>query len=141
MPTARAPTRRATCPAVLPNRPVLGESTGTVSAGIGNFSAYDVSAVGNFAVGERSAIRLAGVFANRDGFFDDGTGDQFLGSPNLTDAIWLYGGAEDAIEYTVRNARFGVMPPWSAEASDAGRLSEAEVRAVAVYVHSLGGGQ
>jgi cytochrome c oxidase cbb3-type subunit 3 len=33
------------------------------------------------------------------------------------------------------------MPPWSAEASDAGRLAEAEVRAVSVYVHSLGGGQ
>jgi hypothetical protein len=50
---------------------------------------------------------------------DDGTGDQFLGAPNLTDAIWLYGGSEEAIEYTVRNARFGVMPPWSADASDA----------------------
>lgn len=72
---------------------------------------------------------------------DDGTGDRFLGAPNLTDAIWLYGGSEDAIEQTVRYSRFGVMPPWSAEASDAGRLSEAEVRAVAVYVHSLGGGE
>jgi cytochrome c oxidase cbb3-type subunit 3 len=72
---------------------------------------------------------------------DEGTGDQFLGAPNLTDAIWLYGGSEEAIEYTVRNARFGVMPPWSADASEAGRLSEAEVRSVAVYVHSLGGGQ
>ena len=72
---------------------------------------------------------------------DDGTGDRFLGAPNLTDAIWLYGGSEEAIEQTVRYSRFGVMPPWSAEASDAGRLSEAEVRAVAVYVHSLGGGE
>ncbi len=72
---------------------------------------------------------------------DQGTGDQFLGAPNLTDAIWLYGGSEEAIEYTVRYSRFGVMPPWSADASDAGRLSEAEVRAVAVYVHSLGGGE
>ncbi|MBO6603287.1 MULTISPECIES: cytochrome-c oxidase, cbb3-type subunit III [Paracoccaceae] len=72
---------------------------------------------------------------------DDGSGDQFLGAPNLTDAIWLYGGSEEAIEYTVRYSRFGVMPPWSAEASEAGRLSEAEVRAVSVYVHSLGGGE
>ncbi len=30
---------------------------------------------------------------------------------------------------------FGVMPPWG------GRLSEAEVRAVATYVHGLGGGE
>ena len=72
---------------------------------------------------------------------DEGTGDQFLGAPNLTDAIWLYGGSEEAIEYTVRNARFGVMPTWSEDATEAGRLSEAEVRSVAVYVHSLGGGQ
>jgi len=72
---------------------------------------------------------------------DDGTGDQFMGAPNLTDAIWLYGGSEEAIEHTVRYSRFGVMPPWSAEASEAGRLSEAEVRSVAVYVHSLGGGE
>ncbi|MEQ8368764.1 MAG: cytochrome-c oxidase, cbb3-type subunit III [Roseicyclus sp.] len=72
---------------------------------------------------------------------DDGTGDRFLGAPNLTDAIWLYGGSQEDIEYTVRYARFGVMPPWSADASDAGRLSEAEVRAVSVYVHSLGGGE
>jgi cytochrome c oxidase cbb3-type subunit 3 len=72
---------------------------------------------------------------------DDGTGDRFLGAPNLTDAIWLYGGSEAAIEQTVRYSRFGVMPPWSADASSAGRLSEDQIRAVAVYVHSLGGGE
>lgn len=72
---------------------------------------------------------------------DNGMGDTFIGAPNLTDAIWLYGGSEEAIEHTVRYSRYGVMPPWSAEASEAGRLSEAEVRAVSVYVHSLGGGQ
>ncbi len=72
---------------------------------------------------------------------DDGTGDIFLGAPNLTDAIWLYGGSAEAIEETVRHSRFGVMPPWSAEASEAGRLSEAELRSVSIYVHSLGGGE
>ncbi|MBY6202672.1 cytochrome-c oxidase, cbb3-type subunit III [Maritalea mobilis] len=72
---------------------------------------------------------------------DEGTGDQFMGAPNLTDAIWLYGGSEEAIEHTVRYSRFGVMPTWSEDATEAGRLSEAEVRSVAVYVHSLGGGQ
>lgn len=72
---------------------------------------------------------------------DDGTGDRFLGAPNLTDAIWLYGGTPEAIEQSVRYARFGVMPPWSAAASSAGRLSEDQLRAVSVYVHSLGGGE
>lgn len=66
---------------------------------------------------------------------EDGTGDREQGAPNLTDAIWLYGGSEEAITHTVNFARFGVMPNWSA------RLSEADIRAVATYVHSLGGGE
>lgn len=66
---------------------------------------------------------------------EDGTGDREQGAPNLTDAIWLYGGDYDAIKETVTNSRFGVMPNWSP------RLSEAQVRAVAVYVHQLGGGE
>lgn len=66
---------------------------------------------------------------------DDGTGDRTQGAPNLTDAIWLYGGSTDAIRYSVGNARFGVMPNWNT------RLSEAEIRAVSSYVHQLGGGE
>lgn len=66
---------------------------------------------------------------------EDGTGDRSQGAPNLTDAIWLYGGDRATINETVSNARFGVMPAWSL------RLSEDDVRAVAHYVHSLGGGE
>ena len=66
---------------------------------------------------------------------DEGLGDPLLGAPNLTDAIWLYGGDEDTLTYTVVNARFGVMPSW------ADRLSQAEVAAVSAYVHQLGGGE
>ncbi|MEL7345659.1 MAG: cytochrome-c oxidase, cbb3-type subunit III, partial [Pseudomonadota bacterium] len=66
---------------------------------------------------------------------DAAEGNRDLGAPNLADAIWLYGGDRAAIEYTVKNARFGVMPAWGQ------RLSEADVRAVSVYVHSLGGGE
>ncbi|MDR9485829.1 MAG: cytochrome-c oxidase, cbb3-type subunit III [Sediminimonas sp.] len=65
----------------------------------------------------------------------DGTGDQFQGAPNLTDAIWLYGGDYATVKETVINARFGVMPSWQ------GRLDESEIRAVATYVHQLGGGE
>ncbi len=72
---------------------------------------------------------------------EDGTGDRMQGAPNLTDAIWLYGGDYDAIKETVTYSRFGVMPPWSQDASEAGRLTEAQIRAVAVYVHQLGGGE
>jgi len=66
---------------------------------------------------------------------EDGTGDREQGAPNLTDAIWLYGGDYDTLTQTVNNARYGVMPNWNA------RLSPAQLRAVAVYVHQLGGGE
>jgi cytochrome c oxidase cbb3-type subunit 3 len=66
---------------------------------------------------------------------EDGTGNRDLGAPNLTDAIWLYGGSEAALTYTVNNARYGAMPAWNT------RLTEGEIRAVASYVHQLGGGE
>jgi cytochrome c oxidase cbb3-type subunit 3 len=66
---------------------------------------------------------------------ETGAGDRAQGAPALNDAIWLYGGDRETIHTTVFGARYGVMPAW------AGRLSEDEVRAVATYVHSLGGGE
>jgi cytochrome c oxidase cbb3-type subunit III len=66
---------------------------------------------------------------------ENGSGDINQGAPNLADAIWLYGGSRDAITYSVVNARFGVMPGWN------DKLTEDEIRAVALYVHSRGGGQ
>lgn len=67
---------------------------------------------------------------------DAGMGDPEQGAPNLTDAIWLYGGDREALTETITNARFGVMPPWGPP-----RLTEAQVQAVATYVHQLGGGE
>lgn len=64
-----------------------------------------------------------------------GEGNRDLGAPTLNDAIWLYGGSREAVTYTVVNARFGVMPNWNT------KLSEDEIRAVSLYVHSLGGGE
>ena len=66
---------------------------------------------------------------------EDGTGDRAQGAPNLTDAIWLYGSDQAEIETSVRNGPFGVMPAWGL------RLDEAEVKAVAAFVHQLGGGE
>ena len=65
----------------------------------------------------------------------DGEGDIFAGAPALNNAIWLYGGSAEAIRHSVVNARFGIMPGF------ANRLPEAQIRAVAAYVHQLGGGQ
>jgi cytochrome c oxidase cbb3-type subunit 3 len=66
---------------------------------------------------------------------DTGKGNQEVGAPNLTDKIWLYGGDEATIVETITNGRSGVMPAWI------GRLDPSTIKAMAVYVHSLGGGQ
>jgi cytochrome c oxidase cbb3-type subunit 3 len=66
---------------------------------------------------------------------DAGKGNQELGAPNLADKIWLYGSDEASIVETVTNGRSGVMPAW------VGRLDPATIKAMAVYVHSLGGGK
>jgi len=64
-----------------------------------------------------------------------GQGDRAVGAPNLNDAIWLYGGDEASIKASITNGRFGVMPAWGQ------RLSETDVLAVSIYLHSLGGGE
>ena len=66
---------------------------------------------------------------------DQGAGDRALGAPNLADALWLYGGDQESLVETITYSRFGVMPAWGQ------RLSEEDVRAVATYVHALGGGE
>lgn len=70
-----------------------------------------------------------------------GEGMVEMGAPNLSDAVWLYGGSPERIEETVRLARFGVMPAWAEEFRPANGLSQAEINAVAAYVHGLGGGE
>jgi cytochrome c oxidase cbb3-type subunit 3 len=64
-----------------------------------------------------------------------GKGNRELGAPNLTDPIWLYGADKTAIVDAVWNGRGAVMPAW------AGRLNDATIKALAVYVHSFGGGE
>jgi cytochrome c oxidase cbb3-type subunit 3 len=70
-----------------------------------------------------------------------GLGDREQGAPNLTDAIWLYGGDVAALTETVTLARYGVMPAWSDAYRPAQGLTQAEINAVAAYVHQLGGGE
>ena len=64
-----------------------------------------------------------------------GEGVKDFGAPRLNDAIWLYGGDRAALIQQISAPRQGVMPAWS------GRLSEAQIKMLTLYVHSLGGGQ
>lgn len=66
---------------------------------------------------------------------EGGRGNQELGAPNLTDQIWLYGSDEATLVETITNGRAGVMPAWT------DRLDAITVKALTVYVHSLGGGK
>ncbi len=64
-----------------------------------------------------------------------GKGNREYGAPNLTDNEWLYGPTREDIRDQIWNGRGGVMPTWG------GRLSPETIKALAVYVHSLGGGE
>ncbi|MEQ9143548.1 MAG: cytochrome-c oxidase, cbb3-type subunit III [Parvibaculaceae bacterium] len=66
---------------------------------------------------------------------EGGTGNQELGAPNLANAIWLYGGSREAVYESIAQSRAGQMPAWG------GRLDPATVKQLALYVHSLGGGE
>jgi cytochrome c oxidase cbb3-type subunit III len=64
-----------------------------------------------------------------------GKGNQEMGAPDLTDALWLYGGTREAVYRTIFYARNGSMPAWGE------RLDEATIKMLTLYVHSLGGGK
>lgn len=66
---------------------------------------------------------------------DKGQGNQELGAPSLTDAIWLYGSDRKDVFESIWTGRGGMMPAWT------GRLDPVTVKALAVYVHTLGGGK
>lgn len=62
-------------------------------------------------------------------------GGRQVGAPNLSDAIWLYGGSQAEVVASVTNAHAGVMPAWGQ------RLAPVTIKMLATYVHSLGGGE
>lgn len=66
---------------------------------------------------------------------EKGEGVRDVGGPALNDAIWLYGATKAEIAAQITNPRMGVMPAWG------GRLDEATIRMLTVYVHTLGGGE
>ncbi|MZR61776.1 cytochrome-c oxidase, cbb3-type subunit III [Alcanivorax sp. DP30] len=61
----------------------------------------------------------------------DGSGNQMLGAPNLTDTVWLYGPRIEDIEQTIREGRSGNMPAHES------LLSEERIHVIASYVYSL----
>ncbi|MFC3072546.1 cytochrome-c oxidase, cbb3-type subunit III [Shinella pollutisoli] len=66
---------------------------------------------------------------------EDAKGGREFGAPNLADAIWLKSEGEAEIAQQIRSPKHGVMPAWLP------RLGEPTVKQLAVFVHSLGGGE
>lgn len=65
----------------------------------------------------------------------DGQGNRMVGAPRLASHVHLYGDSRAAIVSQVTSPRGGVMPNWNE------RLDPATIKAVAIYVHALGGGE
>jgi cytochrome c oxidase cbb3-type subunit 3 len=61
----------------------------------------------------------------------DGTGNQALGAPNLTDKIWLHGAGEAAIMAMVNNGKVNQMP------AQGERLSAGQIQVLTSYVWGL----
>ena len=76
---------------------------------------------------------------------EEGKGIQAMGSANLTDNIWRFDGSIEGIRQTIAHGvnsgnplgRVAVMPSFKAS----GKLSDAEIKKLAVYVYKFGGGE
>lgn len=84
-----------------------------------------------------AAKQGAPIFAEQcvDCHGEKGKGNREFGAPNLVDAIWLFGSDGKAVRETITNSRNGVMPHWQ------GRLPAEIIKPLAIYIHSLGGGE
>jgi cytochrome c oxidase cbb3-type subunit 3 len=76
---------------------------------------------------------------------EDGKGIQAMGAANLTDKLWRFDGSLEGIKRTIAygvnigdpQGRVAVMPSFK----QAGKLSDTEMKKLAVYVYKFGGGQ
>jgi cytochrome c oxidase cbb3-type subunit 3 len=103
---------------------------------IGQVAAYVVSLSGGEA--DAAAVQAGQpVFAENCAAChgENAQGGRDFGAPNLSDKIALYGATLDEVKAQIAKPRHGVMPGWSH------RLDDATIKQLAVYVHSLGGGE
>ena len=120
----------------LSQMPAFGRDGLLQPAEIDDLASY-VRAISRQQPATASARRGAALYATNCAACHgaDAKGNREFGAPNLTDAIWLYGGDEESVRKSIHDARFGVMPRWDE------KLGPATVKMLAAYVHSLGGGE
>ena len=66
---------------------------------------------------------------------EKGQGGREFGAPNLADQIYFYGDTKKDYIAQITKPKHGIMPAW------AGRLDDNTIKQLAIYVHSLGGGE
>lgn len=103
-------------------------------AQIGDAADYVLSLSG-LSKNSEAATRGAAIFAEQCAAChgEKAAGNQEMGAPNLSDAIWLYGSRREDVVQSISTGRGGKMPGWT------GRLDDVTIKALAVYVQSLGG--
>jgi cytochrome c oxidase cbb3-type subunit III len=116
--------------------PAFGRDQLLPPAAISDAASY-VRTISHQQSADAATARGAKVFAENCAVCHgaSGKGNRALGAPNLTDGIWLYGGEIATIRESIIKSRQGVMPRWD------NKLPAPTIRMLAVYVHSLGGGE
>ena len=114
--------------------PQLGPAMGG-EEGIRNMARYVLSLSGAVEADEAAqAMQPMFVALCSACHTPEGTGNQMLGSQDLTNDIWLYGGSEEDVIETLTNGRNGIMPPHG------DLLGENRTKILAAYILSLSAG-
>jgi cytochrome c oxidase cbb3-type subunit 3 len=110
--------------------PPMGAALGTEDD-VRNVANYVMSLSGGAHDAIKASLGKAkfGVCAACHG--PEGKGNQAIGSPNLTDKVWLYGGGIDNVMETINKGRSNQMPAHKA------LLTEAKVHLLAAYVWGM----
>jgi iron complex outermembrane receptor protein len=61
---------------VITTKPSLGAYSGYVNAEIGNYDAIKLQGAVNIPIGDKLAVRVAGITSSHDGYLSDGTSDE-----------------------------------------------------------------
>jgi cytochrome c oxidase cbb3-type subunit 3 len=109
-----------------------GEAVGP--EGVENLTQYVLALSGRPVAGKSAAAEQGKALFEQICFSChrlSGQGNPAVGGPNLTDAIWRWGGSEETIRRTIAQGRVGVMP------AHGEILGPERVRLVAAYVYGL----
>jgi cytochrome c oxidase cbb3-type subunit 3 len=125
---------------------IEGGRQGMMMAHKDMLSAAEIDALANaVAQGQPTSTPLFAAKGCTACHGEDGKGNQVMGAPSLTDQIWRFESSVEGIKRTIAygvnagdpQGRMAVMPSFR----EAGKLSDTEMKKLAVYVYKFGGGQ